>query len=155
MNDTRQLLTRILASGSTASLISTTAVALSSRRQLGYAAAGTNATSQWLFGRAALLQNPPSLKHTATGYAIHHITSLFWAAFYERAIARRPPASTAVLAAAATAAAAYFVDFHLTPSRLTPGFEKRLSTPALLGIYTAYAAGLAIAALLRRRSRPS
>ena len=42
---------------------------------------------------------------------------------------KRPAAALA--GAAAAAALACFVDFRLTPRRLTPGFEQRLSTGSL------------------------
>ncbi|MBL8505698.1 MAG: hypothetical protein JNJ51_04990, partial [Methylobacillus glycogenes] len=40
------------------------------------------------------------------------------------------------------AAIAAFVDFNLTPSRLTPGYEHRLSKKALLLVYASFAFGL-------------
>ena len=48
----------------------------------------------------------------------------------------------------ATSAVACFVDFHLTPPRLTPGFEHRLSHRSLAAVYGAFAVGLAVGALL-------
>jgi len=43
----------------------------------------------------------------------------------------------------------------MTPQRLTPGFEHRLSTPALLEVYTSFALGLALGSMVmgRRRGR--
>jgi hypothetical protein len=40
------------------------------------------------------------------------------------------------------------VDFQLTPERLTPGFEHRLSHRSLAAVYGAFAVGLAVGALL-------
>jgi hypothetical protein len=35
----------------------------------------------------------------------------------------------------------------MTPERLTPGFEHRLSTRALLGVYACFAIGLALGSM--------
>jgi hypothetical protein len=53
--------------------------------------------------------------------------------------------------AALVAGLACLVDYTITPPRFTPGFEKRLSKPALAAVYAAFGAGLAAAALWRRR----
>jgi hypothetical protein len=46
------------------------------------------------------------------------------------------------------------VDYRLTPRRLMPGYERRLSQPSLLAVYAAFAAGLALGdALLRITER--
>jgi hypothetical protein len=48
------------------------------------------------------------------------------------------------------------VDYHVVPKRLTPGYEHRISSGALLATYGALAAGLALGALLlgeQRRGR--
>ncbi len=59
--------------------------------------------------------------------------------------------STAVLAAAGLRQAGY----QLTPKRLTPGFEHRLSTAAMVAVYGALAAGFALGAvLLQDRGKP-
>jgi hypothetical protein len=44
---------------------------------------------------------------------------------------------------------AYVTDYYLVPSRLTPGFEKRLSNRSLFGIHAALAFGLAAGTLWR------
>jgi hypothetical protein len=141
-----------LVSGTAASLASTVALALSGRRELGDAAAPLNAPSQWVWGRHAKYRDGFTLRHTGVGYAIHHLASIFWAVFYEKARRGRP-----LQAAAVTSAVASVVDFRLTPRRLHPGFEKRLSRRALLGVYAAFALGLAAGALCsaeRARPRP-
>ena len=55
--------------------------------------------------------------------------------------------------AVAVSAVAAVVDLACVPDRLTPGFERRLSERSLVMVYTAFAAGLALAGLaaLRRR----
>jgi hypothetical protein len=139
-----------LQSGSVASLLSTAAVTWRSAVERRRAAAGTNATSQWLWGRRARLHLRADLGHTATGYAIHHAASVFWALAFEawRRDRREAPART-LGRACAISALACFVDYRLTPTRLTPGFEAHLSRRSMLLVYAAFAAGLAAPALAR------
>ena len=46
-----------------------------------------------------------------------------------------------------------FASLEFTPERFTPGFQHRVSTPALVGAYTVFALGLALGSLAMRRSR--
>ena len=143
-----------LLSGSAASALSTVVLAVRGRSDTGRPAAPTNATSHWIWGERATREDRPSLRHTALGYVIHHAASVFWAMFYERwfgraCVARDVP--TVLAGSAGVAALAAFVDFRLTPERLTPGYEKRLSRSSLVAVYGAFAAGLAISCALRRR----
>jgi hypothetical protein len=94
------------------------------------------------------------MRHTLTGYAVHHVCSYGWAVLHERWRAgdERPQANIAK--AAATAALASFVDYQLTPKRLRPGFETQLSKPSLLAVYTAFAVGLAIVRQSARARHP-
>ncbi|HRO58001.1 MAG TPA: hypothetical protein PK177_02375 [Burkholderiaceae bacterium] len=137
-------LLRAVLAGSVASLASTAAIVLSSRVETNHPASGTNATSQWLFGEHAARKNRASLKHTVSGYAIHHAMSIFWALLYERHRRRPDRLHGCLRDAALTALLAAFVDFRMMPSRFTPGFEKRLSRKALLAVYAAYSAGLGV-----------
>jgi hypothetical protein len=50
------------------------------------------------------------------------------------------------------AAAACFVDYHCTPKRLAPGHERHLSRPSLAVVYAGFGLGLALGAMLCRRS---
>lgn len=149
----RGLLAAALFSGSVASIASSVALALRGRRELANAATPLNGPSQWVHGKRAPYHDGFDLKHTVTGYAIHHVASIFWAVIYEairwKARSRRPMVDVGLAAGAAVTASA--VDFLLTPERLRPGFEKRLSNRSLVIVYTAFAAGLAAAALLSRR----
>ena len=149
-------------SGALASVLSTAALALAGLRETRNPAAPTNAISHWLWGDEALRENPPSWRYTATGYAVHHVASVFWATLHARAWSsaprERPPAAVAASAVAASAIACV-VDFKLTPHRLTPGFQHRLSRPAMAVVYGCFALGLAlgtgIAAQRRvRRAQP-
>jgi hypothetical protein len=145
-----------LVSGSVASLTSTAALAMAGRRENGHAAAPVNAISHWLWDHEALRRNAPSLRHTLTGFLVHHGASLFWATLYARAWGDRPQAARPVpaLAGAAVAASvACFVDFRMTPRRLTPGFEHRISLRSMATVYACFALGLAAGSLAMRRSR--
>ena len=62
-------------SGSMASALSTVALVVCGRRETGRHAAATNATSHWIWGERATRMNQPSLRYTATGYAISPVTS--------------------------------------------------------------------------------
>ena len=147
-----RLLRDALVSGSVASVVSTLALALRGRRDVDDAAAPVNGPSQWIWGRRAPYQDGFSLRHTVVGYGIHHAASVFWALLYEllctgKAGVRCSPATAAVV----TSVTANVVDFRLTPQRLRPGFEKRLSNRSLLLVYGAFALGLASVRLARRR----
>lgn len=145
-------------SGTLAGLFSAAALALAGRREVADGSAPANATSHWLWGDEALQRDGTDWRHTAAGVLIHQAASHFWAAVHARAVAGRPAAvqaAPALAAAAATAAAACLVDMRLTPHRLTPGFEHRLSRPALAWVYGSFALGLAAGSLAvnRRRQR--
>jgi hypothetical protein len=143
--------------GSVASLASTAALAAVGRRENGSAAAPINATSHWLWGRPALRKDRPSLRHTLTGYAVHHGASVFWATLHARVWGTRPQArqpGPALAGAAAAAAVACFVDYRLTPERLTPGFEHRLSRKAMFAVYACFALGLAAGSMAAAAARP-
>ena len=140
-----------LVSGTVASIASAIVLSLRGKAELGKSAAPVNGPSQWIWGLHAPYQDRFTLRYTVVGYGIHHVASVFWAIWYEKLRHQFPPAetTTAVLApAVATTAAAYAVDFHCTPKRLTPGFERRLSQRSLLMVYGAFAIGLAATALM-------
>ena len=140
-----------LVSGAIASVASTIALSILGKAELGKTAAPINGPSQWIWGRHAPYQDRFSLQYTIVGYAIHHAASVFWALGYEKLRQRLGPAESAASAlapAVITAATAYAVDFHVTPQRLTPGFEHRLSQRSLLMVYGAFALGLAATALV-------
>jgi hypothetical protein len=134
-------------SGGAASLASAIVLSLRGRRDLRDAAAPLNGPSQWVWGKQAPYRDGFSVRHTVVGYAIHHLAATFWALFYEKA---RPEERHPAALAIATSAIAGLVDFKLTPERLTPGFEKRLSRRSLVWVYAAFALGLAAPSLLRK-----
>lgn len=143
-------------SGGAAAAASLAMLALCGRRSIGSAVAPINAPSHIFWGDIALRKNRASLRYTLPGLALHVGSALFWGVLYEKFAAPPPGAGTAATlrnAGLATAGAA-LVDLRLVPARLTPGFERRLSTVGLLLTYGAFALGLAAgghAAAQRRR----
>jgi hypothetical protein len=141
------LLERALISGSVAAAAVTLAVGVAGRRIAGSSAAPLNATSHFLWGKAAGRQDGYSVKYTATGFAANYGASVFWALFYEALAGRLPPLARG----AAVSALAYVTDYHVVPKRLTPGFELRLPKGALAAAYVALALGLSAGDLVAGR----
>ena len=145
-------------SGTAASVASTALLSAFGRREAGSPYAPTNATSHWLWGDRAAVQDGASWRYTALGYLIHHASATFWAMIYEKWLdrdGRRDPALSALAKGAAVAGLAAFVDYQLTPRRLQPGYEMRLSRPALLAVYAGFGLALAARSMLVREESPS
>lgn len=143
-------------SGSVAALASTAALAAAGRVETGSFVAPTNAISHWFHGARAARHDEASVRHTLVGYATHHAASVFWAAVFERLFGRRTRRGdplAAVGGGLAVAALACFVDYRLTPKRLQPGYEMRLSRPALAAVYAMFGLGLAAGALVNARAK--
>jgi hypothetical protein len=142
-----------LITGALAAIASALMLLASGRREVRDAAAPMNAPSQWIRGLRAPYRSGFSWRYTGLGYLVHHFAATFWAFLFEalRPGRRDGSARADVAAAIATAAIANVVDFRLTPERLTPGYQKRLSRRALFVVYAAFAAGLAAGALRHRR----
>jgi len=145
-------------SGSVASILSTAVLSMRGRQEAGTASAPTNAISHWFWGDRATRRDEPSGRYTAVGYAIHHASATLWAVVYEKWFgekAERRELLPAVAGGAAVAALACFVDYKVTPHRLRPGFEKRLSTPSLFLVYASFGASLVLRGLAAsRKGRP-
>lgn len=140
-------------SGSLASILSAAYLAYAGQRR-GHPAAPVNAVSHWFFGDRALRKDEPSLLYTVSGYLTHHAAAIFWAVLHAKAWGTRREAKKPLPAAAgaATAAAvACFVDYQLTPKRLTPGFEHRLARPEMANVYACFALGLMVGSLLMKK----
>jgi hypothetical protein len=153
MSTWKQAVREGLVSGSIASVLSAAYLAWAGRNR-SETAAPVNAVSHWLFGNRALRQDEPSLLYTLTGYLIHHAASLFWGTLHAKAWGaeqEHKQALPAVAGAVAASGVACFVDFQLTPKRLTPGFEHRLGKPELANVYACFAAGLLIGTLLMKK----
>ncbi|MDB5858333.1 MAG: hypothetical protein JWQ76_2022 [Ramlibacter sp.] len=153
MTTWKQALREGIVSGSMAALLSAGYLAWAGR-QRGMPAAPLNAVSHWLFGRPALESDEASARYTLTGYLTHHCASIFWGVLHAKAWGAEPAHKEPLPALAGAAAAsgiACFVDYQLTPRRLTPGFEHRLGKPELAKVYICFALGLAAGTLLMRR----
>jgi hypothetical protein len=142
-----------LFAGTLAGLMSAAVLAISGRRETGSAVAPVNAESHWLWGDESLREDRPTLRHTLTGLVTHQLSTVFWATLY--ALVRGKPKAVlgvpqALLGGIATSAAAAAIDYTLMPRRLTPGFEHRLSTTSMVGVFAAIAGGIALGALLLR-----
>lgn len=147
-------LNRALISGTASSLLSTAALALMGKKETGSPYAPTNAVSHYVHGDEAAHHDGLSLRYTIPGYLIHHASATFWSFVFERVMGgvldKKNPAGT-LAAAAATSAFAALTDYKLTPKRLHPGYEKRLSRQSLAVVYGGFALGLALGAVLSRR----
>ena len=153
MTTWKQALREGVVSGTFASVLSAAYLAWAGTRR-GEPAAPLNAVSHWFFGNRALREDEPSMAYTATGYVTHHMASIFWATLHAKAWGAREEAKKPLpaLAGAVTAAAvASFVDYQLTPKRLTPGFEHRLGKPEMVNVYACFALGMAIGSLLMKK----
>jgi len=137
-----------LASG----LLSAAALLWRGRAELQRAVGPLNAPSHTMWGDRALRQDGVSLRYTALGTVTHLASAMFWGVVYDLLRRRhaRPTMANAVTDAAAVTATAACVDFVL-PQRLTPGFERRLSTGGLVWVYAGFACGLVLGAALAER----
>lgn len=157
MQDWTTTLERGLVSGAASSILSTVALAIVGKQETGSAFAPTNAVSHYVHGDKAARHSGPSMRYTVPGYLIHHASSTFWSIVFEKVagkyLDRKTPAGI-LTASAATSAFAAFADYKLTPKRLQPGYEKRISTPGLAIVYAALALGLAAGTALTRQDEP-
>jgi hypothetical protein len=149
MADEKNVYRHALISGAVASLLSTAALAACGYIENRRPAGPINGPSQWVYGRSAAKVRKPSLRHTLTGFLVHHVMATGWALLHERVSeAHKPqqPFLPRLGRAALTSAVANIVDFQLTPKRLRPGFETQLSRKSLFAVYAAFAIGLALVA---------
>jgi len=155
MNDWTTALQRGLVGGAASSVLSSMALAALGKGEGASAYASTNAVSHWIWGDEAFGHEEPNVRHTATGYLIHHASATFWSVIFERLcghlLDRKEPALTLGVGVAA-AGVACFADYQLTPERLRPGYEEHLSKPSLALVYGSFGLGLALGAMLCRRS---
>lgn len=154
MKTWRQALRDGAVSGSVASIASTVVLSIRGEQEEDEPYAPTNAISHWFWGDRAARHDEPSMRYTAVGYAIHHASATLWAVIYEKWFgerAERGELLPAFAGGATVAALACFVDYKMTPHRLQPGFEKRLSTPSLFLVYAGFGAALALRGLAASR----
>jgi hypothetical protein len=129
-----------------ATAATTLAAAFLGQREAGSPAAPLNATSHILWGDKAAEQDGFSAEYTLAGAVLNAGAMFGWAALQELIVgrwARQGTPARAVAAGAATSAIAYATDYHVVPKRLTPGFEKRLSSESLAIVYFVLAATMA------------
>lgn len=143
-----------MVSGSVASITSTAVLAGRSEIENRTPYAPTNAISHWLWGNRALHQDRPSTRYTLLGYATHHASAILWATIYEKIFgdqADQGQVASAVVGGEAVAVLACFVDYQLTPQRLQPGYEARLSKRSLGLMYGVLGLSFALRGLLQNR----
>jgi hypothetical protein len=104
-----------------------------------------NAVAHIYDGGAPLAHDGNGRRNTLLGCAIHTAASVWWAAFYELALAAQPRRKP-LLTAGALSAIAYVVDYYVVARRFRPGFEAFLSPRGLFAVYAALAAGYAFSA---------
>jgi hypothetical protein len=158
MGDAKDQYRHGLYSGAVASVLSTALLALCGQIENGRPAGPVNGPSQWIFGRWAARVRKPSLRHTLTGFLVHHAMATGWAVLHERIFGKHKAQQSfpaRLGRAALTSAVANFVDFQLTPKRLRPGFETQLSRKSLFAVYAAFAIGLALVAPRERTAKAS
>jgi hypothetical protein len=146
------IIERALISGTAASLLSTAALAALARLEGKGVAQPTNSTSHVYWGNEAAAVTDPDLRHSVPGYFVHHASAVFWAMLFETITG--DDCSTPKLArnAAAVMATAGLLDYGLLPERLTPGFERVLSTRSTILAFAGLAAGLVIGRMLAQRT---
>ena len=118
------------------------------------AVAPINAISHIAWGDDAYAHSKPSLKYTLTGLVLNDSAHFGWALLFEKFFgeaAEQGKVPHALLGGALVSGIAYLTDYHLVPPRLTPGFEKHLSSRSLLLIYIVLALTLALGGLTKRR----
>lgn len=147
-----------LVSGSSASVLSAAVLSLCSKWEEGSAAGALNGPSQWVWGEREAHTREASLRHTFVGYTIHHAMSICWAVCYEHCFGRscerdlkQVPVAQIAAEAATMTVMAYVVDYTVTPKRFRPGFKKHVGPASMFASYAAFAAGLAITTLVRRK----
>jgi hypothetical protein len=154
MKTWKQALSDGAISGSIASLLSTAVLAVRGTRETGSPFAPTNAISHWLWGDHAASHDEANKRHTLVGYAIHHGASTLWGVLYEKwfgDLVQKKGAVPAALGAAAAAGLACFVDYQMTPRRLRPGYEMRLSRSSIFWVYAGVGTGFLLSSFLDTR----
>jgi len=134
---------RAATSGLVAGTAAAITASIAARREGSPYPSALNATSHIAWGDEAARQDAWTAKYTGLGALLHFGSSVFWAALYELLPGPAP------VRALTTAATAYAVDYHVVPSRLTPGWEKRMSDRGLGAVYVALALGLLLGSTLK------
>ena len=154
--NTSRWLPSVILTGTAASIATGAALALLARAEGKGASQPINATSHWLHGPDAGRVRGLNVAHTATGYATHHASCIFWALPFEWWLSSREERTAAEVLglAGAVSGIAAVVDYGIVPRRLTPGWEHAVSRRSVAATFAATALGLAAGGLLVRNLRP-
>lgn len=149
MRTSDQVALDILQTASIATVATTAATVACGAIENRNPAAPVNAISHIAWGDKAANREAVSGKYTGVGAGLNAAAMVPWAAVHHMLFRPRnrdgggASAFGALARGAITSGIAYVVDYHVVPRRLTPGFEKRLSTWSLFTIYAALAVSLA------------
>lgn len=130
-----------------AAVATTAAAALCGYLENRDAAQPINDISHIVWGDEAHEQNGISLKYTGTGLWLNQSAHASWSLLHETLFGAAQDEGNVPVAlggGALISALAYVVDYYLVPKRLTPGFEKHLSSRSLLFIYIVLALALGL-----------
>jgi hypothetical protein len=139
-----------IVSGGIAAPVSTAVLAARGQYENGSALGPVNAVSHWIWGDEAARHDGASARYSLPGYMIHHSASTIWAILYEKwfgEYADNQEIGKALSGGLAVSTLACFVDYKMTPHRLQPGYEMRLSKRSLLFVYAAFGLGMALRGL--------
>jgi hypothetical protein len=128
-------------SGTAVSLVTTALLSLVAQMRGRHPVETINATSHWIWGDKASRTRAVDGKHTALGFATHHLASMLWASVFQF-VRRASPGRSLLTDAAGVSALAAVVDYLVVPKRLTPGWEKVVSPGAIVLAYAAMTIGL-------------
>jgi hypothetical protein len=146
MMNLRETLTQAAASGSAAAMASAVVAARLAIDSGSSPYAPLNAVTHCLWQNSAFAQQRLSARYSGLGAIIHWGSSVFWGVLFETLRGERASPGRSISAAAATSAIAYFVDYHIVPKRVTPGFEAHIPARSFPLIYGALAIGFLLAA---------
>jgi hypothetical protein len=118
------------------------------------AAEPLNAVGSHVAGPGAEQRRSFSAEATLPGMLINYGGCLFWANVMERWAHEQPLGDPrdALFRGSIAAALAYLIDYHGLPRGLRPGYERKLSEPALLAVYASLAITLPLRAWVMRKS---
>jgi len=115
-----------------------------------------NAVSHIAWGPEAAGRTRFSWRYTGLGLLLNGFACGFWAWVYQPGCRAYEQGAGSLVASAGrsvvVSAVAYVTDYHVVPSRFTPGFELTLSPRRFPWLYGALAAGLLAPDLIARGS---
>jgi hypothetical protein len=144
MHELTRTVQSVFVSGTVASVVSATALALLAKLENKGALQPLNATSHWLTGAESANRSNADVAHTIVGYATHHASLTLCALPFQAWLSMRPKRSPSELLGEATimSGIAAVWDYGIMPRRFTPGWERVLSRPSMIAAYGALAVSL-------------